>query len=1341
MSLPVTYKNLSALSPLYFNDPDGKLDFINEDKFTLDGLNLLTYNINKKANDNFLKNYTVNNLIKSDTSSNLVNYKRKKNKIDLNSTLNFKSTQSELSSLFFLQVLTSQDDKDSQVTFNIDAIDVNGGKFLIDFIDEEFCTVSFFDGKLPKYMFDTGAEALIFRYLSPTTLALTGNYYFNYFYDNVNHKLRFYKDNKIVSTIITGLTSNVEIISTGPPLFEAVLRTVVLSSEMNSIGLLETNEDSIKNGTINADNELLFVNANNIDQFVYYDTSDNYKLSNDTISGVNYDFVTYYTYSNILTGDKNYADLNFFNLKNHISNSNITYAGLLENKDSDKEYRGREYHNFTNKKGIEKDYDNVSLNYTFFDKEYKIGSKDFTTITMPDNLFPFKKININDTHLAKDGSFAGDNPYFSDKIFKLSDTNRNNLQQSFIEDEEFIVDQNDISLILLQNKEIFGLQTLNTVEKNDVFGDYLCTWLKGDGVEEGVWFDRYYLPGENSFTLPVSGGLNIFNSTTDAAAYFKDHETSLVYYDLKSNMTFEPSASYIYQRINKKQINNYIDSQKDKLLKDTFSIQTSSVQLQDEDTVVLDANKGYDNLDIKSIPNKDFNIGFELELESLSSLNSYQLFGNLYEDGFSIKNNFYFTPFIFIFQDNEVHIYDNNFKLLRINTYEGTANILDILYLEQNNNIVLICDNKIIKTNYFGEILDERYPTTDGFTSDLILEIIKSYKSKTYHGYNNVFFITNKYHQENFIINLDLNNLVPTEVTYLQNQYLQDPLSATYSSIVPLSSTSDKDFRFLVGKEPVKLNDTVSCALQNEQRFIAKQLIPGFAFINEFGENVLPELSSGITYGQTLDEDYFSVVQAVTGAVTSDNLLYFDFIQEGRARIVFDNTNLADNEDPILDSLKSNISDINGADGRLFVQFIDAPLSAIQAGGVVGKGVVQEFTSERFKLSAHKLSDTVSSGYKIDFIEEDKQLKIMSFARDLSSNIVVDKINADTGILENTYTLPITGVDTSVQRVYTAKVAVPGSSFLPSNSLSAKFADGLYKYQRITAQDYVTIGTDTAINQSATFLSLSGNHTHFNPINYYAVDQKYRDFKDKLSFKFNLNTLLDIDVLTETWERAGPPIASTGHASFTWDYPALNLSGWDGEFTTRTSGEVANVEMLFTVPNLSIKNYININFELNSGKISLYNNGVNFGTITFNPNAIPIDRIIYPELFINTQNIRNIPIDEIVKDFSYNSTGGTIKNLKIHNTSFDQSLINYLELQNKSIDPLYFRVPTGTRNQNEEIDSLFTYNIPGNASNYVKVNIMDLGINNDIKQQLESYLTSTVKVVTPSQQKLIYNID
>ena len=47
----------------------------------------------------------------------------------------------------------------------------------------------------------------------------------------------------------------------------------------------------------------------------------------------------------------------------------------------------------------------------------------------------------------------------------------------------------------------------------------------------------------------------------------------------------------------------------------------------------------------------------------------------------------------------------------------------------------------------------------------------------------------------------------------------------------------------------------------------------------------------------------------------------------------------------------------------------------------------------------------------------------------------------------------------------------------------------------------------------------------------------------------------------------------------------------------------------------------------------------------------------------------------------------------------------------------------------------------GNVSNYVKVNIKDIDINNDVKHQLKNYLEQSVKVITPSQQQLIYNVD
>tara|TARA_R110001599_G_scaffold110523_3_gene274469 strand:+ start:3300 stop:7409 length:4110 start_codon:yes stop_codon:yes gene_type:complete len=1369
MSLSPTYKNFNSLSPIYFLDPDNKIDFISQDRYTLQGLNLLTYNISKSANDSFVKNYTVNNLVKGKNSNDIFSLRGNIEKQDLNTKLGFKSTQNTLSAGFFLQCLTNKRDDDSVATFNIDVVDNSGNKFLVDFKNEDLCTVSLVDGKLEKFLFDDPTkDALIFKFIG-NIVAPTSSYEFNYFYDDTHNKLRLFKDGRIVTVVETILVTQTEIVSTINGRQEFI--TIPLSSTINSIGLSSINEERLLNGTIGVEDKIKLLQKDNIDQFTYYDYKNNYALSNDTVSGIKYDFLTYYTYNNIISGsqiikdtlarirtesllpleieknyipitdvlgtdpelkpnainvvvkDKTYANLNFFNLKNHISSDNIVYGPGAEDADNNKEYRGREYQNFTNQKSKETDSDNITLNYTFFDSEFKIGSKDFTAFTMPNNLFPFRKININDTGLAGNGSFAANNPYFSDKVFKLTDTNKNNLQNTFIEDEEFLVLQNDVSLFVLQSGDLLGFQSINDIQENDIFGSYLCTWLKGDGVTNGVWYDRYYLPKNESYTISFSGVSNLFENSAQAAEYFKTNETNLIYYDLMSNFTFEPSASYVYQRINDKQINEYIDGQKDKLLRDTFTIQTSSVQLQNINEVNLNTTKGFDNIDIQSIPNRDFNVGFELELDTLSSLDSFQLMGNLYEDGFSLKNNHFFTPFIFIPQGNVLYIYDNNFKLLRTNTYESTENILDVLYIEQNNNFVLVCDNKLIKTNYFGETLAERSPTTSTGQNLLLSEVVKSYKSKTYYGYNNVLIFTNEYNVDGPIINLDLNNLVLTKEPALNLQLKTDPFSGIYQSLVPTAT----GYRFLEGQSPVKIDESVACSLDNSNRFISTQFIPGEAFR---GTPLFDSLSGGVIAGRSFTESDYDDLLLYSGTNPAFTQ-YFTFRQAGRARIIFDLLESERFEDPILDSINSKIYDINSADSRLFVQYVNLTAS---------QGYVQEFTSERFRLSAYELSNTVAEGYKLDFIEENKQLKILSFARDLSSNIVIDKINATTGLLENTYSIPITGSDITSQTVYIATENIASSVFSSSNSLSAEYNNGIYYNRRFNTKQYSDI-----INFNGTlntkFDTLTGSRMFINPTSYYSINQKYSSYRDKLIFKFNLNSLTNVRWITEKWNEAGPPLSATGYSSFEWTNPALGLSAWDGSIQLQQSEDTSNVEIIFEIPNLDIKNYINLDFDINSGKIRLYNNGLFIGDITFEPNLIPIERIIYPELFINTQNIRNTPIDNIVTDISYNSKGGLLKNFKVHNTSFETSLINYLELQTKSIDPLYFRVPCATRNKTEEIDTMFNYNIPGNISNYVKVNIKNIDINNDVKAQLEDYLKRSVKVVTPSQQKLIYNVD
>ena len=111
--------------------------------------------------------------------------------------------------------------------------------------------------------------------------------------------------------------------------------TIPLSATINSIGLSAINETTLLNGTIGVEDRIKLLQRDNIDQFIYYDFENNYDLSGDTVSGINYDFLTYYTYNNILSGssigkNKTYANLNYFNLKNHISSDNVVYgAGAL----------------------------------------------------------------------------------------------------------------------------------------------------------------------------------------------------------------------------------------------------------------------------------------------------------------------------------------------------------------------------------------------------------------------------------------------------------------------------------------------------------------------------------------------------------------------------------------------------------------------------------------------------------------------------------------------------------------------------------------------------------------------------------------------------------------------------------------------------------------------------------------------------------------------------------------------------------------------------------------------------------------------------------------------------
>ena len=87
---------------------------------------------------------------------------------------------------------------------------------------------------------------------------------------------------------------------------------------------------------------------------------------------------------------------------------------------------------------------------------------------------------------------------------------------------------------------------------------YLCTWLSGGIGKRGVWVDRYFYP-DLTTKEEALGGVGSFNITYDQAvenlimtnSSLKTSVTQKYYFDKRSDLIFEPSKRYKYERIKK----------------------------------------------------------------------------------------------------------------------------------------------------------------------------------------------------------------------------------------------------------------------------------------------------------------------------------------------------------------------------------------------------------------------------------------------------------------------------------------------------------------------------------------------------------------------------------------------------------------------------------------------------------------------------------------------------------------------------------------------------------------------------------------------------------------------
>ena len=157
----------------------------------------------------------------------------------------------------------------------------------------------------------------------------------------------------------------------------------------------------------------------------------------------------------------------------------------------------------------------LELNYVFYNKEFVI-SPGSTSFVCPSSMFPFSKININDTKFVDVGAFSYTSPVYADKVYK---------------------------------------EDALAPGQSDQF--YLCTWLSGSpSSDTKVWVDRYYYPDlitkENALSSkPIFSETynDVIEALIMANSSLKTSISNKKFFDKTSDLTFEPNKRYTYERI------------------------------------------------------------------------------------------------------------------------------------------------------------------------------------------------------------------------------------------------------------------------------------------------------------------------------------------------------------------------------------------------------------------------------------------------------------------------------------------------------------------------------------------------------------------------------------------------------------------------------------------------------------------------------------------------------------------------------------------------------------------------------------------------------------------------
>lgn len=370
-------------------------------------------------------------------------------------------------------------------------------------------------------------------------------------------------------------------------------------------------------------------------------------------------------------------DLNSLSLKNTNTPENFQSRNNPFFNENNVEFR--DYQSIFSGSNQKYGNDNISLNYESYTSNILLKKDKITYFHIPQNFYPFLRLNVNDSGLTEAGAIAGDHPIKADKIFKKK------------ADYKYTTHYGDTS------------------EENS--GEFLCAWLSGnkDVNSKPVWMDRYYNPRSTSFLKALTSRdlqavryISIFDCLVNKAGELIGQ---VDVFDKPSDLIFEKGTYYAYHHYGNKNTNEFIKSIADTLVTNQLPVykyaNNSNVlpSTQQADLYNFEGDRYAITDNLSSIQESgQFTLIFDGYSTDWNKPLGYQIIGNYDRDGFGIFNKNLVTPTFFINNLSSINV--TNIDLALINKINFDSEIRGILRMQGLNDFYIIFnDNSFRRYN------------------------------------------------------------------------------------------------------------------------------------------------------------------------------------------------------------------------------------------------------------------------------------------------------------------------------------------------------------------------------------------------------------------------------------------------------------------------------------------------------------------------------------------------------------------------------------------------------------------------------------------------------------------